>query len=218
VKGPCKVGIRATITNLNVNRQLEIVEHLAQMGIRCIYADDVFITAFNKKQMQESGYGAPDMMVYVNELLKAKIAAKSLGVYYGSWLSVNFLAKTDRACTACIPYPRLTSDGFVSSCDVAFLGRNGPKEFVYGEWDESTGIIKYDENRKRFLTARSLANMKQCNKCTIGPYCAGSCMGKTYITMSSVNKQNPVFCRATRFLAKHLGVEQPREEFEYEHP
>lgn len=216
--GPCRLGIRSTITTLNVYRQEEMVEHMSRLGVKSIYADDVFKTQFNESKMKACGYTMPHLMEYAENFLNAKKLAKKMGIFYGSWLSVNFLKKTDRSCTACIPYPRLTSDGYITSCDVGFIGENAPPVLVYGKWNDKNKIIDYYQDKEKYLSERNINNLKKCKGCEIGSYCAGSCMGKSLLMTGDIYKVNPMVCKATKYLAKQLSTETEREKYEYEHP
>jgi len=114
------VGARCCITTLNVNRQHEIVDYLSSLGIKTIYGDNIFVTDYNEHMNKL--YNIPTWESYLDGFIKAKKRSKEIGVFYGSWLTVNFATETVRNCSSCIPLPRLTTDGYVSSCDVTSLG------------------------------------------------------------------------------------------------
>ncbi len=212
------VGIRACITTLNVERQSELVEYCHRLGVKSVYADNVFSTGENDDLMTQAGFAVPNMSEYCRGVIEARRRADALGVFYGSWLSVNFAEPGRWNCSSCIPHPRLCCDGFVSSCDVCFLGRLGPAEFVYGRWDEGSGRIIYDEQRRAALAAREWCNLKPCNKCNLAESCAGGCAGKAFLKTGDLMQPDTDICRYVHILARNIPVGQGRAAGELEHP
>lgn len=216
MKAGVTVGIRCCITSLNLHRQEEILDYLKAIGIKTVYGDNIFATDHNEHMTEK--YTVPETLEYAKTFLIAKKYAQSIDMFYGSWLTVNFAEETNRNCSSCTPLPRLTTDGYVSSCDVTSEGEVGPKEFVYGKWDAAKKIILYDAKQHSLLSARTLENMEECSTCKIGKYCAGGCMGKAFLVTGSIMKIDKKACIATKYLAKHLPLGTGRERHEIEHP
>ena len=181
------VGVRSTITSLNVHKQDKIVEFISSMGVKCIYGDNLFGSGYNDDM--KVVYDVPGWENYTNGLIKAKKRAKELGVFYGSWVTINFAEKVTHNCTSCTPYPRLTTDGYVSSCDMTSMGADGPDVFVYGKWDDSKKRIEYYPKKSAYLTSRNLENLPKCKNCPVGNHCAGSCAGRTYFLTGDIFKK-----------------------------
>jgi len=216
IKSGLTVGIRCCITTLNVHRQVEIVDYLSSLGVKTIYGDNIFSTDANEYMNQL--YSVPSWQDYTEGFIKAKKRAKKIGVFYGSWLTVNFHSETTHNCSSCIPFPRLTTDGYVSSCDVTSLGKDGPDIFIYGKWNSITKQIDYNKKQSVLLNSRSLENLDRCKHCSIGPYCAGSCAGKVYLKTGSLFTMDHETCEATKRLAHYLPLGMGKEEHEIEHP
>ena len=210
------VGVRSTITSLNVHKQPELVEFFSAMGIKTIYGDNLFGSGYNDDM--KVIYDVPGWENYTNGLLAAKVTAKKLGVFYGSWITINFAEKVTHNCTSCTPYPRLTTDGYVSSCDMTSMGEDGPDIFVYGKWNSRDKKIEYYPEKSKHLASRNLTNLPKCKNCPVGNHCAGSCAGRTYFLTGDIFKVDKDTCRATRSLAAALPLGQGREPFELEHP
>lgn len=173
--GKGMTGIRSTITSANVYKQKENIEYFMGLGVKHIWTDPIF-PSVGKKQISDS----LDIMEYAKEFLKAKEYADKNGISYGSILTCNFDEKTIYSCRACIPVPHLTTDGYVSACDMALYGKdeNHMSVFIYGKWDKQNNRIIYDENKINNLRSRYADNMLGCKNCSAKNRCAGYCLGE----------------------------------------
>ena len=200
------VGVRATISPHNLYRQVEMVDYLHSIGVKAIYSDP----AFKPVGVQNSVVDTWEIdskfnMEYAKEFLKAWRHANELGIFYGSVLTINFDEKTDRHCRSCIPSPHLTTDGYVTNCDMGYLGHIFP-EFVYGKWHPEQGFIEYFPRVVHSIQLRTVDNLKECQNCEVKYHCAGGCFGEALNETGSLLGVKTTYCDAIRFLAKHMPL------------
>lgn len=207
------VGIRSTITDDNVSNQTDNISYLSSLGIKHIWSDPVFPGVG-----EEITTPLIDTMEYAKEFVKARKYADELGVFYGSILTCNFDKKTKYNCRACIPVPHLTTDGYVSACDMSLFGKikDHMSIFIYGKWDKNKKIIRYDSKKINKLRSRSADNMPGCKKCIAKYHCAGYCLGEVTNETKDLFGQKTCVCEPIRYLLKHLTEEQ--KQYTYLHP
>ena len=206
-------GIRTTITDKNVSSQTELIQYYAAFGIRNFWADPVF------PQIGQKGeFDSLKMETFITEFIRAVRYAYQNGMTYGSILTCNFDEPGEYACRACLPAPHLTTDGYVSACDMALFGNDNDhmNVFIYGQWNQDKGVIEYDPDKIRQLQARKLSNMPTCKNCDIGEYCRVYCLGVL------VNEEGNLFgckskiCTPVKKLFYELMEEEKK--YRYFHP
>lgn len=209
------VGIRATITSENITRQHEMIDYFHGLGIRDIWVDPIFPSVGKEALCKENDF---DTMLFAEEFLKATKYAKENDVFYGSILTCNFNDSVNKHCRTCIPVPHLTTDGFVSACDMALFGKdeNHMSEMIYGSWNKETGEIKYDKNKIEHLQSRTTENMQHCEMCSAKECCGGYCLGEVLNETGDLFGQKKRVCQAIRYLDKHLAPEL--RQYKYTHP
>jgi radical SAM protein with 4Fe4S-binding SPASM domain len=213
--GKGMTGVRATITGVTVRRQMELVDYCASLGVRHIWTDPVF------PAVGEGPDRLFDFRLYADEFLRARAYAGQGGVFLGSFLACNFDGDTDRHCRACVPVPHLTTDGYVSACDMALFGKLAPTErhmaqFIYGKWNEEQRRIEYDEYKIRALQARTAKNMRGCRGCPVLSRCAGYCLGEVANETGDMFGRKGAVCEAIKYLyAQMAGTVKP---YRYFHP
>jgi len=207
------VGIRTTITALNVRTQKEMLDYFFDCGVRTVWSDPLFPAVG-----QQTAEGAPDPLEYARELVAAEQHARDKGMFYGSILTCNFDEDTDRHCRACLPVPHLTTDGYVSACDMALFGSDpGPMAvFIYGRWNEERGVIEYDSEKIGLLQSRSINRIPGCGECEARYRCGGYCLGEVVNETGSLFGRKDRACEAIRFLWRHMP--RPATLFRYLHP
>jgi len=214
-KGTSFVGIRATITCENLRKQSELVDYFHKLGIKDIWVDPLFPSVGESIAKEELPF---DMILFAQEFLKAAEYARTKDVFYGSILTCNFNDPVDKHCRACIPVPHLTTDGYVSACDMALFGKdkNHMSELFYGQWNEQKNIIEYDECAKNMLSRRTTKNMSHCEVCSAKEQCGGYCLGEILNETGDLYGKKPNVCDAIRFLNSHMSPELRR--YKYTHP
>ena len=86
------VGARVTITDNNVDKQIEMVDYFYSLGIKYAWTDPEFYSVGKKPVCEDfakkNGYHF-DLNKYVDNYIKAYKYAKSKGVFWGSFLMVK---------------------------------------------------------------------------------------------------------------------------------
>jgi len=214
------VGARVTMTSLNIHRQKEMVDYFYSLGIKHIWTDPEF-PAVNKipvcddkEKLENFNF---DMEAYVSNFIEAHRYAQQIGVFYGSFLTCNFDGEAKTHCRACTPVPHLTTDGYVSACDLVLLGASNYHMdcFIYGKWDEQTKQFVYYPEKIEALKNRNIDNIEHCKNCIAKLHCGGYCLGEVMNETGKLDGQKPIVCKAIRTLFKEL---EPSEKFKYLHP
>jgi radical SAM protein with 4Fe4S-binding SPASM domain len=200
------VGARPTITPLTVDKQKDIVRYFHQLGVKAIYSDPVFPPVSPDVQsVSKIPYYSEFLMNYAEEFIAAQEVANGLGVFYGSILAVNFDEKTELACRSCIPSPHITTDGYVTCCDMSYM-ENVLPELIYGKYDFLTKKITYDNKKIQAIKLRRASNLLQCAGCEVLYHCAGGCFGEGLNETGHLLGVKTDYCEAIKFLAKHLDI------------
>jgi len=209
-------GIRSTITNDTVSKMIESLDYFASLGVKYIWTDPLFPAVG-----ETLDYEYFDFQKYAREHLKAREHAESIGVFYGTFLACNFDKKTDYNCRSCLPVPHLTTDGYVSACDMALFGELKESEkhmlpFIYGRWSSASKKIIYDRSKMQKLRERKSKNMIGCKNCKAVNHCAGYCLGEVTNESGDMFGKKPQVCSAIRYLLKNIPPD--KRGYEYLHP
>jgi uncharacterized protein len=206
-------GIRSTITSENVNNQEDSIEYFYSLGVKHVWTDPIF-PSVGEKEVSDS----MSLMEYAERFLKAKKFADKKGIFYGSFLACNFDEEVNYSCRACLPVPHLTTDGYVSACDMALFGEvNSPMSaLIYGKWDKENNRIVYDETKINNLRSRCADNMPGCKGCSAKYHCAGYCLGEVTNETGNMFGKKTKVCDPIRYLLKNLTSEQCT--YKYSHP
>ena len=192
------VGIRSTITCDNINKQKELLEFFGKMGVKAIVADPVFLKVGSKSN------GNINLLDFAKKFLATQKKAEELNIFYNSILTCNFDENTKIACRACTPCPHLTSDGFVSACDMATSGDTPLKELIYGKYNKEKNNIDYFPQKIKLLQSRNSDNLEKCKNCEVLYNCAGGCLGETLNECGNLFEVRKNFCSAVKYLAKRM--------------
>lgn len=198
------LGIRITIGDKNVKRQKEIIDYFKSLGAKYIYTDLLFKPIKNKLGVENTS-----PLNYAKQFLVAKKYAERNNIFYGSFFEINFDGKTDIHCRACNPSPHLTSDGYVTCCDMAYNGTVFPI-MVYGKYDPKTKSIIYYEDKIKVIQSRRFDNIQECKNCEIKYNCAGGCLGEALNELGSIFSIKKENCKAIKFLAKRLPLNKKK--------
>lgn len=207
------VGIRSTITKTNVMLQKECIDYYRSLGIRYIWVDPVF-----PRVGEQEAEDAMDLMTFAKEFLAAVRHAESFGVEYGSILTCNFDRRCNYACRACLPVPHVTTDGYISACDMALYGNDNDHMalFYYGRWDREAGTIEYDSQKLARLRSRDVDAIPHCSNCVAKHNCCGYCPGEVLNETHDYFGQKPQVCQAIRWLFVNMTDKQ--KQYTYTHP
>jgi radical SAM protein with 4Fe4S-binding SPASM domain len=199
------IGIRSTITPMNLYRQKEMVEYFFDMGIKTVFTDPVFPPVKAEIHSADLKLDEDFMMEYAKQFLQAQQFAEEKGLFYSSVLIINFDEPTEYFCRSCLPCPHLTTDGYVSCCDMAFIDNILP-ELVYGKFDRASGAIDYYPERIAAIQFRKASNLTECQGCDVLYNCAGSCFGEGVNETGRLLGVKKDYCKAIKYLAKHLPL------------
>ena len=206
-------GVRTTITNTNVHTQIDMIKYFAGLGIKNFWVDPIFPGIGSSTPFEEL-----HMDTFTEEFLRAVRYAYKNGMTYGSILTCNFDEPGEYACRACLPAPHLTTDGYVSACDMALFGNDADhmNVFIYGKWDAKTKKIEYDQKKIRLLQSRKLSGIPHCQKCPVGEFCRGYCLGEVVNETRNLFGCKDNICASVRKLFQELSDEEKK--YIYSHP
>ena len=99
-----------------------------------------------------------DMDAYIENYLDAYHYAKEKGVFWGSFLTINFDGESAYHCRCCTPQnaPHITPDGYISACDMVVLGSEAYHMglFIVGKWNENEKEFEFYEDKIKALNDR----------------------------------------------------------------
>lgn len=225
----CKkmTGTRLTILNSNIYRQKEMIDYFYSLGIRDIWADPIFASVGNTTPYEEI-----NLDVFAEQFLLACEYASSFGVdpndsrydkvIYGSNYTCNFDEITCHYCRACKPVPHATTDGFITSCDMAMFHESDGSSsahlnsLLFGKWDNCKKRIEYDRDKMELLRERNVKNMAHCQNCEAKNSCGGYCLGEVTNETGTMYGAIPQKCRVVKKLYREMNVRQRK--YRYTHP
>lgn len=216
VKQKCgMVGIRSTITDSNFDKQIDMIKYFSKLGIKNFWVDPVFPSIGETESHNRWKF---DMGKFTKKFIEAVKYAYSNGMTYGSILTCNFDVPGDIACRALLPVPHLTTDGYISACDMALFGNdnNHMNVFIYGKWDKGKKSIVYFEDKIDFLRSRVYTKMESCSNCSIAPYCRGYCPGEVTNETGNIFGCKTIVCTPAKIIFNRLTDEEKK--YIYTHP
>ena len=206
------VGARVTITDLNVERQIEMVDYLYDMGIQYVWTNPLFYSVGKKPVCEDDAKRVTyhfDMDRYVEHYINTYKYANTKGVFWGSFLTINFDGESPYHCSSCIPMeaPHITPDGYISACDMVVLGAEPyhMEPFIIGKWNPQLKCFAWDMEKIKILNERKSTKIKHCEKCPAQLHCGGYCLGEIVNETGILDGNNPIKCKAIRYLYKQLG-------------
>lgn len=216
------VGARVTITDKNIAKQEELVDYFSDLGIRYVWTNPLFYAVGEIpvcKDAHKLNTYSFDMDGYIEHYLNARKYAEEKGVFWGSFLAINFDGESPYHCRSCTPLsaPHLTPDGYISACDMVVLGSQPYHMgvFIIGKWNSTSNSFDFDEAKIKELEQRKSTNMSHCKTCPAKLHCGGYCLGEIVNETGKLDGQNPVKCKAVRRLFATLGTCEP---YDYLHP
>lgn len=216
------VGARVTITENNVYKQREMIDYFYDLGICYVWTDPLFFTVGKIPVCEDdvmSKKSIFDMDTYIDNYIDAYHYAETKGVFWGSFLAVNFDGESEYHCRCCLPQnaPHITPDGYVSACDMVVLGAEAYHMgvFIVGKWDEEKKVFEFYDDKITALNERKSTAMKHCQNCPAQLHCGGYCLGEIVNETGRLDGQNINKCMAVRKLLSELGT---CRQYPYLHP
>ena len=146
------VGARVTVTDKNIDKQIQMVDYFYSLGIRYVWTNPLFYSVGRIPVCQDEDKKKKyhfDMDAYLRNYLDAYDYAKKKGLFWGSFLTINFDGESSYHCRCCDPLsaPHLTPDGYVSSCDMVVLGSEPyhMSPFIVGKWNDADKCFDFDD-------------------------------------------------------------------------
>jgi len=198
------VGVRLTILQQDINKQLELIDYFNSIGIKWVYAEPVFESVKQNSIKSIKKISPVNINKFIKYFVEAYKYAEKLGIHYGNFFTVNFDEPCNYACRSCLPMPQLTSDGYVSGCDLAYSGKTQLSEFIFGKYNKINNKIIYYPKKIDRIRQRNTQFIKECKNCKIKSNCGGGCAGLAYYATGNFLGIVKEFCKATKYLAKHI--------------
>ena len=214
------VGARVTMTDENIKQQKEMVDYFHNLGIRYVWTNPLFHTVghipVNDDPQKKKEYKF-DMDEYLKHYLNAYRYANVKGMFWGSFLTINFDGESTYHCRACTPTPHLTPDGYLSACDMVLLGEAAyhMNPFIYGKWNTQNKTFDLFNDKVKALNERKTENISHCKNCEARLQCGGYCLGEVLNETGRLDGQKPESCIAIKKLLKKLGKSEP---YKFLHP
>lgn len=190
------VSIKSIITQRNVNRLEEMVEHLHK----------IFPTVQSYKlQIVEDTESFCDLAVmrkFYNDFSKHFFAAKELGYKYNIDVYVLASKYIDTLVEHyCGGEMCLTPEGSISVCHrVSSPNETDYNDFVYGSIDDELNIT-FDHDKFKKLISHDINANPKCKDCFAKWHCGGGCLAQAYTY--DENRLN-IICDWTRDFTKQL--------------
>lgn len=203
-----QVGIRTTTTPLTIHKQFEVIKYFHDLGIKYVTTHPACAPIGGSSDSIFKW----DPIDFAKNFLDAHNKAKKIGVFYNTLYIVNFDEKTRFACRANVPYPFLTTDGYVSCCDFAQFGPEydpGPlQQLIYGKYIPEQDKIIYDEEKIHKLRSRCVENLEKgpCKGCKFVYHCAGGCLGQVVNETENLMGIHGRNCKIIKYLAERMPL------------
>jgi radical SAM protein with 4Fe4S-binding SPASM domain len=205
------VGCRVTLTYYMFSRQRDIIDFLCNIGIKYISIERAYTSVGKFSFVEEN----TDPEYFAERFLDAHNYAKSKGIFYTQFCMVNFDEPSRFFCRSCIPYPQLTTDGYVSCCDMAPFGKPeylqySLKDLIFGRYDPDNDLIIYDEEKIFNIRQRNSHSLSlgACKGCEFVSNCAGGCLGQSYNHTGKICSKCDWNCAVTKYLAERMPRNQ----------
>lgn len=207
------VGARVTITNNNINRQIEMINYFEKLGIKYIWNAPIFKEVRKKPVCENKDLinkdDNLDMNLYVDNYVEAYNYAKNKGMFYGSFLTINFDGNSSYHCRCCTPLksPNITPDGYITACDMVLLGKEAyhMEPLIVGKWNCEKQEFELFEDKINALKKRKSTEMEHCKNCPAKMHCGGYCLGEVVNETGKIDGQNIDRCIAIITLFNKLG-------------
>jgi len=115
------IGARVTMMEDNIREQKDMIDYFHDLGIKYAWTNPLFHSVGQKAVKDDPekirSYKF-DMDTCLHHYLDAYRYAKTKGMFWGSFLMLNFDGDSEHNCRTCTPAPHLTPDGYLSACDM----------------------------------------------------------------------------------------------------
>jgi len=167
----CQVGIRSTVSALNVRQLSESVRFFHSLGVRHVHFEQLTPSG----RAKETGIPAPDAEEFIENFWRAYLVGQSLGIVVTS-SHIRIDKPVGKYCTVLERSLCLTPDGSLTSCH-RVSDRENPlwSQFAYGKFDNDNGSFTIDQTKVDRLIAESSIIPEECADCIARPHCTIGC-------------------------------------------
>lgn len=188
-------AINSVVTELNVNKQQEMVETLHQMfpSIRYLSFEPVIDDSISDKRM------------FYSHFMRSFIAARKKADACGITLTCSALRNVDVAIDRyCAGELALCADGSLSICPcVSSPVEENYQNYVYGK--VADGKLEINSSRLQELLAVNVYQNEWCRDCFAKWNCGGGCMNTN---QNNGNKQDKNYCHFVQSFLKYILIER----------
>lgn len=196
------IGIRSTITPLNVGRQKEMVEELHRRfpQASCV----AFEAVINEQQFPDVSSLREFYDAFVENFFLARKKGRELGIEVGNTEYMNSFISQERSCLGkfvLTPQEKFTACSRISSSE-----EDHHDAFVYGEIKD--GKVAIDDDRYGEIMEEATAYNEECLECPARWNCGGGCL----LARKSYNRE--YFKEHCRFICKMTEMALKKERHE----
>jgi radical SAM protein with 4Fe4S-binding SPASM domain len=197
------VSVKSIITTENVNRLVEMVEHL--------YLRFPKIRKYKLQIVEDASlFGREDIMrAFYTQFTSSFFEAEEKGRRYGIDVYVLASKYIDMLIEHyCGGEMCVTPDGSITICHrISSPQEKGYQDFVYGEI-HNDGSISVDAEKFKTLISHDIACNIKCTDCFAKWHCGGGCFAQSYVYS---DKQLDIICDWTRDFIKQILLKQMAE-------
>ena len=193
------VALNTVISNENVTRMKEMVEHIIvhnplvkKVSFKTLLAKDYFKDIASRRRYYES-------------FILNFFEAKKLADEHDIWLTCSYMntciTLTDRYCHGKFV---ITSEGDISICHTVGSKKDELYDnFIIGHIDESTGEVEINEEKLSRILSYDAYHSASCEDCPARWHCAGGC----YADHFHLNKEeHDAYCESMRLFLTHYLI------------
>jgi uncharacterized protein len=190
-------SIRATVTEKNVQRMVEMVEWFAaELNVKTVHVEPVWQCG----RCLTSGEKSPSDEDFIRYFTFAAKRAEDLNInliYSGLRLD----ALLSKFCAATGDGFNVLPDGSVTSC-YEITEADDPKAelFHYGQYDTDSRKFTFDTEKIKRLKHYSVEHLDYCRNCFCKWHCAGDCISKVFDASHSFEHAGSTRCELNRRL------------------
>lgn len=195
-----KYSVRSTISSLSLNQMTSIVEFFTkELNVSRIHFEPLFACGRCKTNTEL----IPDPKVFADNFKKCiPIAHSENTELFCSAVRLDTLTTT--FCGALGENFYITPEGYVTSCtEVSSVNEELSKMFFIGKFDENSNEFVFWNERKNFLSSRTVDKMQECQQCIAKWHCAGGCPAKAALKGNIFNPIRMDDCTISRELTEY---------------
>lgn len=206
-----KIKIRATVTELSVNKMSDVVSWVSTFGLKEpeIHFEPVSISG--RAQSSCEKVSKPSVDDFIFNLKKAIETGNIVGVGVINSSFMNLVNSPSEFCDGNINNRlAVTVDGAITSCvEVQDSCHPAAKLFVLGEYNRNTKSFTIDKNNQSCNNNQQVIKFKSgkdgdCSLCFANRVCGGGCPVRNFHTTGQTNIVDPYRCKVTKEIIPYI--------------